>query len=357
MIEYQQLLDYLHNSFKIEDPPFSPTNPREGFLLDKERRLLTFDQPLGVQLEITSACNLKCLHCYNDSGICADSKDLSDEAWLRVAEELKDMKLLSITISGGEPFLRPNVLKTLIETLTRNERTLIGIITNGWFVNQSFIDFFCSLSNPTWIQVSIDGAYPEEHDWLRGVKGSWKRAVQTAYRLSRAGIPVRIAHTCTKANFRNLEKMMELSVLMGSREFIVGPVLNAGRAFLNGEDLLLDGEDQKEFGEVVEICIHSYSPYIRILQGAKYPDYYRRFVTLPTIAALIRPAGEVKIDCSLPVVFGSVRKRGFSEIWNEAARYGWQNPVVLSYIKKMVDGDLGGQIPYVSDDLMWNENQ
>ena len=357
MIEYQTLVDDLHNSLNSKFRSLPPTSEAVAFLLDKERRLLTFDQPLGVQLEITSQCDLKCLHCYNDSVICADSRDLSDAEWLRVAEELKDMKLLSMTISGGEPFLRPNLLENLIKTLTRNEHTLIRVITNGWFVNQSFIDFFGSLPNPKGIQVSIDGAYPEEHDWLRGVKGSWKRAVQTAYSLSRAGIPVRIAHTCNKKNFRNLEKMVELSVLIGCREFVFTPAINAGRAFLNREDLLLDEEEQKEFSEIAEHCIASYSSYITVSQGAKYPDYHLTFAKLPTVAALIRPDGKVKIDCSVPVVFGSVRKSRFSEVWNEAAKYGWQNPVVLNYITKMVDGDLGGVIPYVNEDLSWDENQ
>jgi MoaA/NifB/PqqE/SkfB family radical SAM enzyme len=356
MIEYQELVDDLYNSLKSKCPSLSPTDEVEGLLLDEDGRPLTLEQPLGAQLEITSRCDLKCLHCYNNSRICPDSKDLSDEEWLRLAEELKDMKLLSCTISGGEPFLRSNLLQALIGTLTRNEHTLIGVITNGWFVNQSFIDFFGSLSRK-WIQVSIDGAYPEEHDWLRGVEGSWKRAVKTAYSLSRAGIPIRIAHTCNKKNFKNLEKMLELSVLIGCRDFVFTPVLNAGRAFLNREHLLLDEEDQKQFGEVVEHCIRSYSCYMKVSQGAKYPDYYVRYVNLPTLGVLVRPDGKVKIDCSMPVVFGNVREGRLREIWDEAARYGWQNHVVLSYIKRMADGDFSGAIPYVDDDLMWDKSQ
>lgn len=57
----------------------------------------------GCYIEVTDSCNLKCLHCYNDSG--NKSNFLSEEAFKRIIDSLPNNGTASITLSGGEPFV------------------------------------------------------------------------------------------------------------------------------------------------------------------------------------------------------------------------------------------------------------
>lgn len=63
----------------------------------------------GFYLEITSKCNLRCLHCYNESGILKN--EISFELFKRLIDEFDEKP--DITFSGGEPLLHPDIWKML----------------------------------------------------------------------------------------------------------------------------------------------------------------------------------------------------------------------------------------------------
>ncbi len=59
---------------------------------------------------INNACNLKCVHCYPNSGI-ETKRDFTDEEFDKLYENLKDIHFKRIFISGGEPILDKNIDK------------------------------------------------------------------------------------------------------------------------------------------------------------------------------------------------------------------------------------------------------
>src|SRR5918999_6033574 len=92
------------------------------------------ERPVGAKLELTHACNLRCGFCYTDSPrhTLQRTPDLSDEAWLAVADQAADLGVIEVVLTGGEPMLRPELVFELLERL---ERRGIGLTlnTNGWF--------------------------------------------------------------------------------------------------------------------------------------------------------------------------------------------------------------------------------
>jgi len=352
VVEFQMLLEYFSDALGIKISPL--VEKAKEFVLDKNNNLISFNRPLGVQLEITSLCNLKCVHCYNNSSSNPKSynEELSEELWLKIAKELKAMGVFTVIISGGEPLLKRSLVEKILTVFAENKNIAIGIITNGWFVDDSFIDFLKSLPNQKkWVQVSVDGATPQEHDWVRGVTGSWERAVEAVYKIANAGILVKVAHTCNKKNYKNIWKMVELAIFLGAKEFIFTPVLEAGRGFLNRDLLILSENEKEELDALGKSLIKQYNSLIKIIRGAEYPAYYSKFIFIPTCAALIRPDGKVKLDCSVPVVFGDLKEETFSNIWNKRLKYGWQNKIVLDFVKNYTENKTRN-IPYVSDDIL-----
>lgn len=73
-----------------------------------------------VWLEITSKCNLRCIHCYADSGPQGRSGQVSTERWLSVIKEAAELGVGSVQFIGGEPTIHPD-FETLVLAATGND--------------------------------------------------------------------------------------------------------------------------------------------------------------------------------------------------------------------------------------------
>ena len=106
----------------------------------------------GAYVEITSRCNLRCKHCYNESG------ELKTEFTLdqikNIIEDIPHKESAAFTISGGEPLLHPHFWD-ILDLVLHNNFARVLVITNGTLIDESaakkFAERNCS------IQVSING--------------------------------------------------------------------------------------------------------------------------------------------------------------------------------------------------------
>ena len=109
--------------------------------------------PLGGVWELTMACNMRCGHCGSS---CAGSlpDELTHEEAVRLCDDLAELGLRHITLSGGEPLLRKD-WHAIAQRFTR-QGILVNMISNGWLLNDSVIDtaLSCGLES---IGVSLDG--------------------------------------------------------------------------------------------------------------------------------------------------------------------------------------------------------
>ena len=124
----------------------------------------------GCYIEITSNCNLRCIHCYNESGELRDQ--ISVEAFKNVLGCYDNPKKASITLSGGEPLLHPQVWKfidMMLESgiLARN----ILLITNATCITDDVANMLAE--KHVSVQVSLNGSRAELHDSICG-KGNFE---------------------------------------------------------------------------------------------------------------------------------------------------------------------------------------
>jgi MoaA/NifB/PqqE/SkfB family radical SAM enzyme len=102
------------------------------------------DAHLFGSVEITNACTLKCKHCYWWKNW-ERKNELTIEQWRHIFKyRFKDRGVTSVTITGGEPLMRPDIIKMII----LEEKVDTWITTNGTL---PFLDL------PTTYIVSIDG--------------------------------------------------------------------------------------------------------------------------------------------------------------------------------------------------------
>ena len=167
--------------------------------------------PTSLVLFITNNCNLKCKHCFYWKNIAKKEQMMSVADIRRIAASLRDC--YSVVITGGEPFLRNDIYQ-VCRAFNNKIRTL-RIATNGMegqFIVKTVTRLLknCNFRHID-IQISIDG--PEKiHDKIRGVPGSYKRAINTIMLLAglkEKRMSVEVVTTINKINYNSISKLID----------------------------------------------------------------------------------------------------------------------------------------------------
>ena len=163
--------------------------------------------PKDIVIALTGRCNLACKYCFYADEMVALS-DLPTETWLAFFEELRDAGVMRVTLSGGEPFTRPDFWE-LVEGVVRNKMRF-GILTNGTLITKEVASRLSEYRRRLdMIQVSVDGSCPETHDAIRG-KGSFRRTMRGIAAIKRAGLPWTVRVTVNKLNVHDLEATVRM---------------------------------------------------------------------------------------------------------------------------------------------------
>jgi radical SAM enzyme (rSAM/lipoprotein system) len=204
-----------------------------------------------IFFEITRRCNLACLHCGSDCTADSRADDLPAGSVLKVLDEIRskyDPHRIIVVLSGGEPLCYPRIFDLGKEISAREFPW--GMVTNGYAWTPETIQA-ARAANMASITVSLDGL-EEDHDWLRGRKGSFRRAARAIELLVRNPC-YRKMDVVTCVNHRNLARVNELYELVKQlgvtnwRIFTISPI---GRAADNPE-LLLGGAELRRLLETI----------------------------------------------------------------------------------------------------------
>lgn len=151
-------------------------------------------------IELTNRCNLNCLICGSDSRNVVDPNEFSVQEWMPIVDEMKDLGLKRLVLSGGEPTLKPGI-GYLIDYINASGIEY-GIISNGLEMPENVL-YAIKEYPPFVIGISIDGD-PETHDSLRGRRGSFASLFNTIKVLQNNEIPVSVNTTVHRKNILDL---------------------------------------------------------------------------------------------------------------------------------------------------------
>jgi MoaA/NifB/PqqE/SkfB family radical SAM enzyme len=132
---------------------------------------VTFSKPTNIYLAPTTACNCRCQMCDLWNWTVAELPfSVIKECLTKISRWSPNSR---IQISGGEPFMRKDIIDILRHCVSLG--LYAGITTNGTLINSETAAELMSLGIFN-INISIDSLDPEKHDLLRGVKGTYQRA-------------------------------------------------------------------------------------------------------------------------------------------------------------------------------------
>ena len=209
---------------------------------DSDRRFAALQRaPQFVEVDITSRCNQKCTYCAHFGSASETGEDLPKDEWLEFFDELGRAAVLSVSVGGGEPFVRSDILE-ILDGIARN-RMRFDIGTNGTLITDEIARFLALTKRCNYVQVSIDGSRSEMHDVCRG-KGSFERAMEGLDRLRKHGVPVAVRATINKHNVREIDETAKFFLEdLDLPSFTCCDVFRIGMGATSTETVGLDADD------------------------------------------------------------------------------------------------------------------
>jgi len=152
-------------------------------------------QLTSFQIELTSRCNERCIHCY----IPHENKisDIAPSLFYDVLDQCRDMGLLSLTLSGGEPMLHKNFLEFLQKA--KEYDFSINILSNLTMLNDEIIAEM-KANRLSSVQVSLYSMNSDVHDAITQMPGSFLKTRDNILRLIENDIPLQISCPTMKQN-------------------------------------------------------------------------------------------------------------------------------------------------------------
>jgi radical SAM protein with 4Fe4S-binding SPASM domain len=300
--------------------------------------------------EITLACNLRCGHCGSRAGAARPDELTTGEAF-RVIDELAALGCRHVTLSGGEPTLRPDWI-ALVRRL-RSHDVLVSVLSNG----QTWTRELASRAREAGISsvgFSLDGL-ERTHDCVRRVPRGYRKVLRAIDITVAAGLTAAAVTHVTARNLAELERLhdllhrhgvalwqVQLGVPMGNmledREAILDPAgildLVPRLAAINRSGRLprvVAGDNVGYYGDE-EAQLRRPGSRVSFWIGCR--------AGLDVVG--IESHGDVKGCLSLPselngsteFVEGNVRDRSLAEIWND--------PDAFAYNRRFRPEQLGG---------------
>ena len=166
--------------------------------------------PVDCVLALTYNCNSRCTMC--DIWKIKNSPELAPEEFLKLPSSLLD-----INFSGGEPYLRKDIVEILKNVVTASPAARVIISSNGFATDLivARTKELLKIKPDIGVAISIDGI-GEMHNEMRGIPGGFDKAIATVKKLKEIGVTkLRLGFTATDKNVNHLSKVYNLSQELG----------------------------------------------------------------------------------------------------------------------------------------------
>jgi radical SAM protein with 4Fe4S-binding SPASM domain len=162
------------------------------------------DRPFRILVDVTSACDLQCPFCQADTETC---DELTMDDVVHFVEQVKKMKPSLVTLSGGEPLLKKDIVLYMVGELSQVEEIGLYILTNGAVVTKEYAQQLYD-AGLRFARVCVDGHTDKVHDLIRG-NGTFEKTIQGIIHLREAGIHVTVVTLICNMNYPYFKEIKE----------------------------------------------------------------------------------------------------------------------------------------------------
>lgn len=279
--------------------------------------------------EITSSCNLSCIHCHTSGGE-EEKNELDTEQGKHLISqlaEIKDFQMMAYT--GGEPLVREDLFELL--AFSKSIGFSNTIATNATLIDES-IAYKLKRNGVVIAAVSLDGFDAKTHDEIRRKEGAFYQALEGIRCLHEVGILLHINITAMNYNLEEIGQLLTLVDELDTGILLMYQLVPVGRGseikeasldLSSNERLIkLISEAQKQSNAVIEpVAGPQYWAYLlkqhRISKGPllKVAEKVFHGCTAGRGFVYIKPDGSVWPCPFIEANCGNVREQSFHDIW------------------------------------------
>lgn len=215
----------MHNAI---DPPVLH-GPRSKALLNKALRE---QLPISGSIELTHRCNLACVHCYvnlapNDRD--AQKREMTTAEVKNVLDQLAGAGVLWLTLTGGEPLLRPDFAE--IYTYAHERGFVVSVYTNATLITDKIVELWVARP-PRWIEITQYGYRRETYDRVTDAGEQYDRFHRGLKRVMDAGVAVTLKTIAMRDNAPEVPAIRNFAAEHGLKfrfDAVISPRIDGGR--------------------------------------------------------------------------------------------------------------------------------
>ncbi len=284
--------------------------------------------PYHVVWEVTTRCNLKCVHCFASS-VDSTQAELSTAEGKQLLEQIATIeKFRMIVITGGEPLLRNDILE-LVEYAGKLGFHIV-FSTNGMLLTPETAKDLARLGVVNF-SISLDGYTAECHESIRGKPGCFQSAIDGIKAAARTGVCLQVNFTAMRQNLNELPGLIDLAESLKTDIIMVfqtiPPLHDGGTLELDAEEQMqlirtIAEKQKKARALIMPVCSPEYWPWLvehrRVSLGRNMQRKVLSGCGAGSGFVYVRFDGDVWPCNFIPLSAGNVRRQTFPDIWNKS---------------------------------------
>lgn len=271
----------------------------------------------NIQIEITSICNERCIHCYIPHENKTSSID--PQLFFNIIEQCNNMRILHLTLTGGEPMLHPDFCNFL--AICRCYNYSVNVLSNLTLLTEQVVKEM--KANPLLgVQTSLYSMDPDTHDAITKLPGSFHKTKKGILKIIENNIPLQISCPIMKQNKAHFSSVKQWAKEVGALP-AVDPVIIA--EYNNTKRNVTCRLDPQEIEEFLEIKASEDANFIeQIITEAKEKNSDSpndAICSVCSSSACITEKGDV-YPCAgwQGCVLGNVTQTPLQDIWNSSKK-------------------------------------
>jgi pyrroloquinoline quinone biosynthesis protein E len=307
---------------------------------------VTTNIPTTLLAELTHRCPLHCPYCSNPLDLLRAEAELTTADWKRVLRQARELGVLQLGLSGGEPMLRKD-----LEELAAEARQLglySTLVTSGLGLTRPRAERLKE-AGLEHIQISIQDADPEIAERIAGVR-SVKHKQAAAELVRELGFAFTVNVVLHRANLDRIGEIIDLAYGLGADRIELANTQYYGWGLQNRAALMPSREQVERSREIAENAIERYRGRMQITYVL--PDYYEPYPKAcyggwGKVYLVVAPNGIV-LPCHgatqiTTLTFDNVREHSLEWIWQESSAFQifrgdtWMKEPCRSCPRKTID--------------------
>jgi len=307
---------------------------------------LTGNQPTTLLAEVTHRCPLHCPYCSNPLALVGAERELTTEEWKRVLSEARDLGVLQLGLSGGEPLVRKD-----LEVLAGHAHSVglyTTLVTSGVGLTRSRAAALRD-AGLEHIQISIQDSETESADRIAGMRAV-RQKEEAAALVRELGFAFSINAVLHRENLDRIGEIIDLAGSMGADRLELANTQYYGWALANRSALLPTAAQAAAAEAVAADAKHRYRGRMQIVYVL--PDYHESYPKpcyggWGQVYIVVTPDGQA-LPCHgathiTTLRFDNVRDRSLEWIWTDSPAFQafrgdeWMHEPCRSCPRKTVD--------------------